>query len=88
MTVSINQQIKTCSPEQKMIIDIDGPEGNVYSLMAIARKLADRLGLEGTKIMTEMQEDDYSHALRVFNKNFGDYVTLETQYEYNLDEVE
>lgn len=88
MTVSINQQIKTCSPEQKLVIDIDGPEGNIFSLMALAKKLGDRLGLESGKIMTEMQEDDYAHALRVFNKNFGDYVTLETQYEYNLDEVE
>lgn len=88
MTVSINQQIKTCSAEQKMTIDIDGPEGNVFSLMAIAKKLGDRLELDSQKIMTEMQEDDYPHALRVFNKNFGEYVTLETQYEYNLDEVE
>lgn len=88
MTVSINQQIKTCSPEQKMTIDIDGPEGNVFSLMAIVKKLGDRLGLESKSIMTEMQEDDYAHALRVFNKNFGEYVNLETQFEYNLDEVE
>lgn len=85
MTVSINQQIKTCSPEQKLIIDIDGPEGNVFSLMAIARKLADRLGLEGTKIMAEMREDDYPHALRVFNKNFGEYAELKTEYEFDLE---
>lgn len=87
MTVTINQQVRTCSPEQKLIIDIDGPEGNVFFLIGVAKKLADRLGLEGARIVTDMQAYDYAHALRVFNKNFGEYVTLETQFEYNLDEV-
>jgi len=86
MTNSINQQIQTCSPEQKMVIDIDGSEGNVFFLMAIAKKLADRLEINYRKIMMEMTEDDYAHALRVFNNHFGEYVILETQYEYNLEE--
>lgn len=87
MTATINQQIRTCSPEQKLIIDIDGPEGNVFFLIGVAKKLADRLGLEGAKIVTDMQTSDYAHALRVFNKKFGEYVELKTEYEYNLDEV-
>ena len=84
MDVTINKQIRTCSPVNKMIVDIDGPAGNAIWLMNIANKLGKRLGLNTVGIVKQMQEDDYTHALKVFNENFSEYVTLETQYENEI----
>lgn len=84
----LTQQIKTCTPDNKLVINLDGPEGNVFYLMKVARRLAMRLGLNYTHISADMEESDYAHALKVFQKNFGEYVELESEFEYNLDEVE
>jgi hypothetical protein len=84
MTVTFNEQILTCSPDNKMVIDTDGPAGNVFWLMSIASKLGKRLGLNTGEIVSQMQESDYPHAIEVFNEHFSEYVILESQYENNL----
>jgi hypothetical protein len=80
MTKSINEQIKNYSSGQRIVIDIDSPVGTIFSLMAIAKKLGDQLGFDSKKILKEMQEFDYSHALRVFERNFGEYTSLQSEY--------
>jgi hypothetical protein len=67
-----------------MVIDTDGPAGNVFWLMDIADKLGKRLGFNTGEIVSQMQERDYPHAIEVFNKNFSEYVVLETQYENEI----
>jgi len=57
-------------------IDLTGPDGNAFVLIATASRLAKQLGLDGKKIQAEMMGGDYENAVNVFDKNFGHLVTL------------
>lgn len=57
-------------------IDLTGPQGNAYFLLGTANNLAKQLGLNGKEIMEEMKSSDYENLLQVFDKYFGDFVTL------------
>jgi hypothetical protein len=57
-------------------IDLTGPDGNAFVLIGMASKFAKQLGLDGKVIQTEMMKGDYENLLNVFEKYFGDYVTL------------
>lgn len=57
-------------------IDLTGPEGNVFVLMGIAKKLAKTLNLDADAIIADMKSDDYEHALEVMEKHFGDYIIM------------
>tara|TARA_R110002110_G_scaffold195929_2_gene405724 strand:+ start:220 stop:438 length:219 start_codon:yes stop_codon:yes gene_type:complete len=57
-------------------IDLTGPQGNAYFLMGTASNLAKQLSLDGAKILSEMKGGDYENLLQVFDKYFGEYVTL------------
>tara|TARA_R110000782_G_scaffold108773_3_gene197492 strand:- start:296 stop:514 length:219 start_codon:yes stop_codon:yes gene_type:complete len=57
-------------------IDLTGPQGNAYFLLGTASNLAKQLGLDGTKILSDMKSGDYENLLQVFDKYFGEYVTL------------
>ena len=64
-------------PKQNGItIDLTGPQGNAFYLLGTANNLAKQLGLNGKKIMEEMKSSDYENLLQVFDKNFGNIVTL------------
>jgi hypothetical protein len=62
---------------REVVIDLTGPDGNAYSLMAYANMFAKQLKLPSEKIISEMKEGDYEHLLQTFDKYFGDYVILE-----------
>jgi hypothetical protein len=70
MIKSINE--KTSGIE----IDLTGPDGNAFVLIGMASKFAKQLGLDYKVIQTEMMSGDYENLLNVFEKNFGEYVTL------------
>lgn len=57
-------------------IDLTGPQGNAFYLLGTANNLAKQLGLNGKEIMEEMKNGDYENLLQVFDKNFGNIVTL------------
>jgi hypothetical protein len=57
-------------------IDLTGPHGNAFVLMGTAQDLAKQLGKDGAAITAKMMEGDYENLIRVFEKEFGDYVTL------------
>ena len=57
-------------------IDLTGPEGNAYSLMGYAKKLARQLDLDSKPIIEDMMSGDYEHLLEVFEEHFGSVVTL------------
>jgi hypothetical protein len=57
-------------------IDLTGPDGNAFVLIGMASKFAKQLGLDINVIRTEMMKGDYENLLNVFEKYFGDYVTL------------
>jgi hypothetical protein len=59
------------------VIDLTGPDGNAYALMGYAVRFAKQLELDATQIREEMMAGDYENLVAVFDKYFGDYVTLE-----------
>ena len=69
----------------KMYIDIDGPNGNVFYLLSIASRFCKKLNLDGETILDDMKSDDYLNALKVFDDNFGDFVVLQTENAEYLD---
>ena len=59
------------------VINLTGPQGNAFVLLGYAKQFARQLKLDGNKIVTEMQEDDYEHLVETFDKYFGEFVILE-----------
>jgi hypothetical protein len=57
-------------------IDLTGPDGNAFVLIGTASRLAKQLGLDADEIKTEMMSGDYENLIRVFDKHFGEFVTL------------
>ena len=57
-------------------IDLTGPDGNAFVLLGTANKLAKQLGLDGKAIQSEMMSGDYENLINVFDKHFGEFVTL------------
>ena len=57
-------------------IDLTGPQGNAFYLLGLAKRLAKQLDKDGKEITREMMAGDYEHLLQVFDREFGDYVTL------------
>ena len=60
----------------EIVIDLTGPNGNAFCLMAVARNLGDKCGLDTGGILNEMQNGDYENLIRVFDKYFP-FVVLE-----------
>lgn len=64
-------------------IDLTGPDGNVFFLLGMAKKLTRTLNerrgneyLSWDEIKEDMMSDDYDHALEVFEEHFGHIVIL------------
>ncbi len=69
--------IKEKSKQKRGIeIDLTGSQGNAFYLLGTANHLAKQIGLDGKAIVAEMMEGDYEHLVSVFDKHFGDFVTL------------
>ena len=60
------------------VIDLQGPQGNAFSLMARADDFLRQLGRrdECRAMRTDLMSGGYDNLLDIFEKNFGDYVTL------------
>ena len=71
------KEIKT-KIQLEVVIDLTGPKGNAFYLLAYARKLADEFEFEDTDaLIEEMQSGDYEHLIQTFDEYFGDFITLE-----------
>jgi hypothetical protein len=57
-------------------IDLTGPDGNAFFLLGTAARLAKQLGLNSKEIQAEMMKGNYEHLVGVFDKHFGEFVTL------------
>ena len=62
--------------EEKIVIDLTGPDGNAFALMAYATDYARALNLDLKRIIKEMKAGDYENLIQVFNNYFGAYVYL------------
>lgn len=67
----------------KIEIDLTGPDGNVFYLLAMAKKLAKTLNdrreneyLVWDEIKEDMMSSDYDHAVDVFEEHFGHIVIM------------
>ena len=69
----------------KMFIDIDGPNGNAFYLMTVARDFCKKLELDEDEILADMKTGDYLNLLNVFEENFGDFVVLQTENSEYLE---
>ena len=60
------------------VIDLHGSQGNAFALMGHAVDLLRQLDRrdEVHAMRTDMMSGDYDNLIRIFEKNFGDYVTL------------
>ena len=60
-------------------IDLTGPEGNAYVLLAYASRFCRQLGYDNFRtecILEEMKLTDYEGLLYTFDREFGSFVTL------------
>jgi hypothetical protein len=63
-----------------IVIDLTGPDGNAFALIAYAQRLAKQLDIDDHTvkvIKNKMMSGDYENLLQVFDKYFGDFVILE-----------
>jgi hypothetical protein len=67
---------KEDKPEQRIEVDLTGPDGNAFVLMGLAKRWAKDLGLDGEMITKEMMMGDYENLLDVIEHYFGDYVIM------------
>ena len=67
-----------------MNINLLGPEGNAFFLLAKAQQLAKSEGREPAEIrnlLQQMQSGDYENLLRVFSSQFPDVVLVREHAE-------
>ncbi len=62
---------------KEMLIDLTGPDGNAFVLLAKAKSFAEQLGLNSKEVTDEMKSGNYENLVQVFDSYFGDYVVLE-----------
>ena len=66
-------------PDRIPEIDLTGPDGNAYALMAHANDFAKQFSWDQDQIdamINDMKSGDYDHLVEVFDKHFGEYCTL------------
>ena len=66
-------------PSRPIEIDLRGPDGNAYALMAYARDLGRQLGFSNKKIdgiIKVMMLTNYEGLLHTFDLYFGDCVIM------------
>ena len=71
--------IKSIKTKKQFPIEIDltGPDGNAFVLLAKAKSFAEQLGLNSKEVTDEMKSGNYENLVQVFDSYFGDYVVLE-----------
>ena len=63
------------------VINLDGPDGNAFALMAYAKRYAKDVGYASDEMDTmfdRMRAGDYKNLIKVFDEYFDGYVVLET----------
>lgn len=71
--------ILKAKPRGKLTIDLAGPQGNAFFLLATARRLGEQLELTETAIqgiLRTMKGGNYKNLVETFDANFGNVVDL------------
>lgn len=78
--------IRKSTQASEIVINLDGPNGNAFYLMSVAKKYAHSMGMKASPIMSEMcAGTDYYKLVKVFEKYFGYFVVLETSNQELLE---
>ena len=57
-------------------IDLTGPDGNAFAILALAKRLCRELDIPFKPLMNKMTSGDYENLIKVFDDEFGSFVTL------------
>lgn len=80
--------IRKSTRASEIVIDLDGPNGNAFYLLRIAKQYAHSMGMKASPIMSEMcSGTDYYKLVKVFEKHFGHLVVLETNNQELLEYI-
>ena len=63
-----------------IVVDLNGPDGNAFALMAMGSNFAKQIGMDKdklNKILSDMRSGDYNNLVKVFDENFGMLVTID-----------
>ena len=69
--------IRNKQPLNEIVIDLTGPEGNAFHLIAYAKRFAKECKMDSSTIISEMKNGDYENLVQVFDKYFGHFCILE-----------
>ena len=69
--------IRDKQQQSEIVIDLTGPDGNAFALLAYAKRFAQQLNYDFNQIKDEMTSGDYENLVQVFDEYFGDFVILE-----------
>ena len=58
----------------EIIIDLNGPDGNAFVLLGIAKDLSHQNKFSWDSVYTEMTKSDYEHLIQVMENYFGDQI--------------
>ena len=67
-----------------LIINLDGPDGSAFALMAYAKRFARSFGYASDEIdtmITRMKSGNYKNLVKTFDEYFDGHVILETKNE-------
>ena len=74
--------------DREFVINLDGPDGNAFALMAYAKRFAKDMGyVSDEAILNNLKSGDYTNVVKTFDKYFGEYVILETRDEELLEDA-
>jgi hypothetical protein len=60
----------------KIMIDLQSPDGDSFALLHLAKELGECLGKDVDELQREMTCGDRGYLIEVFQREFGDYVSL------------
>tara|TARA_R110002074_G_scaffold305600_1_gene476769 strand:+ start:404 stop:655 length:252 start_codon:yes stop_codon:yes gene_type:complete len=81
--------IRKSTQASEIVINLDGPNGNAFYLLKVAKQYAHSMGMKASPIMSEMcAGTDYYKLVRVFEKHFGHIVVLETSNDELLEFIQ
>jgi len=68
--------IKRYDKPHKEQIDLNGPQGNAFCLLGVAKRYASTLGYDWDEIEGKMTDGDYENLVQIFDDYFGEFVDI------------
>ena len=61
---------------EKIEIDLTGPDGNAFAILGLAKRLCREFGIPFKPLANKMTSGDYENLLKVFDDKFGSVVIM------------